>query len=202
MWQKGWLVAVVGMATLVGAGGCKRSGSDQAAAPAPAATAAATAEVVATAPLLHPCDILANASVAAAVAGSQAGLHVDDDEAAGISTCRWAVGDGAVVLQTFDPGPGALPHELRGATLDIVDVQRKDAASLVRLEKIDGVGDLAGAFVERPDSKRGIRKSGAVLMVQKGNRLAVLRIPQLAGGDRALALASMKKLGLEIASGL
>ncbi len=107
-----------------------------------------------------------------------------------------------MVLQVFDAGPGSLEHELRAASLELVDIRRPDAASVVRIEPLTGVGDQAGAYVERVDSKRGIRKSSAVLMVQKGNRLAVLRIPQLADGERTLALASMKKLGLEIAAGL
>ena len=72
----------------------------------------------------------------------------------------------------------------------------------VRIEQLTGIGDQAGAYVERLDSKRGIRKSSAVLMVQKNGHLAVLRIPQLADGDRGQALDAMKKLGLEIAARL
>ncbi|MEO5628689.1 MAG: DUF3558 family protein [Thermomonas sp.] len=179
--------------------GCKPEANDAAkpkTSPEPAAPAAVQA------PAVHPCALLADASVARVLAQAQPGKRDTADEASGISTCRWAVGDGAVVLQTFVPGPGALPRELRGSTLDIVDLQRKDAASLVRLEKIDGVGDLAGAFVEREDAKRGIRRSGAVLMVQRGDRLAVLRIPQLAQGDRDQALVELKSLGTEIAKAL
>ncbi len=192
--------SMMAMAILVGGAGCKRS--DQAVVPTPAVPAAATAIGEPTSPALHPCAILTDSSVALAVADAQAGQRVDDDEAVGISACRWPVGAGAVVLQVFDAGPGSLADHLRAASLEVVEFRRPDAASVVRLVPFDGVGDEAGAYVEQIDSKRGIRKSNAVLMVQKGNRLAVLRVPQLADGDRALALASMKKLGMQIASGL
>ncbi len=195
-------LAVVGMTIMVVAAGCKPTGSEQGAAPAPEAPVAATAEVVDARPVVHPCALLTDASVALAVADAQAGQHVDDDEYVGISTCRWPAGDDAVVLQVFDAGPGSLPHELRASSLDLVEMRRPDAASVVRIEQFTGVGDQSAAYVERLDSKRGIRKSSAVLMVQKANRLAVLRIPQLASGDREKALASMKVLGVEIAAGL
>ena len=71
-----------------------------------------------------------------------------------------------------------------------------------RVERFAGIADMAGAYVERADSKRGIRTSTAVLMVQRGGRLAVLRMPQLAEGDRDQVLLKLKTLGTEIAKGL
>ena len=201
MRQMTWLMVVT--VILVSAAGCTGSGPDQAVVATPAASAAAVAKVgePATA-AVHPCAMLANASVTLAVPGAQAGLPADEDAAVGISGCRWPVGAGVVTLQVFDAGPGSVENELRAASLEVVELKRPDAASLVRIESLTGIGDKAGAYVERIDSKRGIRKSGAALMVQNGNRRAILRIPQLADGDRALALASMKKLGTEIASAL
>lgn len=181
---------------LVGMSGCKPTApepvGDATDEPAPASAAAAK-------PALHPCDLLSDAAVAGAVRGAQPGQHDTGDEGYGIAACRWKAGDGAVALQVFDAGPGGLAHELRASTLENVDIQRPDAATLIRLEQLKGIGDLAGAYVERADAKRGIRTSNAVLMVQRGNRLAVLRIPQLANGDRDQALKTMRVLAEDIA---
>lgn len=182
----------------VGISGCKPTALE----PAPDAAAAAAPPTAADKPALHPCALLSDTAVAAAVAGAQAGQHDAGDEGYGIAACRWKAGDGAVVLQSFAAGPGALSQELRASTLENVDVRRPDAANLVRLVPLDGIGDLAGAYVERADAKRGIRRSNAVLMVQRGNRLAVLRIPQLADGDRDQALKVLRGLGADIAKGM
>ena len=181
---------------LVGLSGCKPTApklvGDATAEPAPSPAAAAK-------PALHPCDLLSDAAVAGAVPGAQPGQHDTGDEGYGIAACRWKAGDGAVALQVFEAGPGGLSHELRASTLENVDIQRPDAATLIRLEQLGGIGDLAGAYVERADAKRGIRRSNAVLMVQRGNQLAVLRIPQLADGDRDQALKTFRLLGEDIA---
>jgi hypothetical protein len=66
------------------------------------------------------------------------------------------------------------------------------------MERFDGIGDAAGAFVERADPARGIRRPYALLMVQRGNRLASLRIPRLATGDRAAALETLKGLAADL----
>jgi hypothetical protein len=193
-----WMVAL----TLLGVAGCKPGASDQSPKePAPAAPVA-MAEAATNTPAPLPCTLLADASVARAVPQAQPGKQDDSDQEYGVSACRWSVADGAVALQVMETGPGGLPHELRAASLEIVDVHRADAASLVRLEAFAGIADRAGAFVEHEDAKRGIRKAGAVLMVQHRSRLAVLRIPQLAQGDRNQALATLKTLGAEIAKGL
>ncbi len=181
---------------LLGMPGCKPTapeavgGATVEPAPSPAAVAK---------PALHPCDLLSDAAVAGAVPGAQPGQHDTGDEGYGIAACRWKAGDGGVALQVFEAGPGGLSNELRASTLENVDLQRPDAATLIRLEQLRGIGDLAGAYVERADAKRGILRSNAVLMVQRGNRLAVLRIPQLAEGDRDEALKAMRVLGEEIA---
>lgn len=192
----------VAVLLFVGMSGCKPgapgTGKEATATPAPSVTATATE----TKPLLHPCALLSDAEVAAVVPGAQAGQHDVGDEGQGIYACRWKVGDGAVMLQAFDAGPGALAPELRASSLEIVEIRRPDAAALVRLERFEGIGDMAGAYVERADAKRGIARSGAVLMVQRGGRLAVLRIPQLAEGDRDQALKSLQALGNGIAKGL
>lgn len=201
MRQMTWLMMAT--AILVGVAGCKGSGPDQAVVATPAAPAAVIAQVSEPpAPTVHPCKMLADASVARAVPGAQAGQPADEDAAVGISGCRWPVGAGAVMLQVFDAGSGSLALELRSASLELVEIRKPNALAVVRIEQLTGIGDQAGAYVERLDSKRGILKSGAVLMVQKGGHLAVLRIPQLADGDRVQALAAMKTLGLEVAASL
>lgn len=178
--------------------GCKPGAPE----PAPQATAKPAPSAAVVKPALHPCELLSDAEVAAVVAGAQPGKRDAGDENYGIAACRWSAGDGAVVLQAFDAGPGALAQELRSSTLEIVDIRRPDAAGLVRLERFDGIGDMAGAYVERTDPKRGIARSSAVLMVQRGGRLAVLRIPPLADGDRDQALKTMQALGTSIARNL
>lgn len=183
---------------LVGITGCKPAAPE----PAQGATAQPAAPPIAGKPVLHPCALLPDAAVAAVVPGAQPGQRDAGDEGYGITACRWSVGDGAVVLQVFDAGPGALAQELRSSTLEIVDIRRPGAATLVRLERFSAIGDTAGAYVERADAKRGIARSSAVLMVQRGNSLAVLRVPQIAEGDRDRALDALKTLGTEIAKGL
>lgn len=192
-----------GLAALlvVGVSGCKPATPEPANAAASKATPATTATAVGK-PALHPCDLLADAEVATVVPGAQPGQRDPGDEGYGISACRWKVGDGAVMLQSFDAGPGALAQELRASSLEVVEIRRPDAAGLVRLERFDGIGEMAGAYVERVDSKRGIARSSAVLMVQRGGRLAVLRMPQLADGDRDKALESLQALGASIAKGM
>ena len=198
MQRSAWgLVALL----LVGASGCKPATPEPVQGAATNASPATTATAVAK-PALHPCALLSDAEVAGVLAGAQPGQPDAGDEGYGISACRWKVGDGAVMLQAFDAGPGALAQELRSSTLEIVDIRRPDAATLVRLERFEGIGDMAGAYVERADSKRGIARSSAVLMVQRGGRLAVLRMPQLADGDRDEALESLKALGASIAKGM
>ena len=193
------LASSLAVLLLVGISGCK-PGTTETAQGAPATPAGAA--VAAAKPALHPCALLADATVAGVVAGAQPGQRDAGDESYGISACRWTAGDGAVVLQVFEAGPGALTRELRASSLEIVDMKRPDAASLVRLEQFDGIADMAGAYVERSDNKGGIRTSNAVLMVQSGDRMAVLRIPQLAEGDRKQALQALKTLGKDIAKGL
>jgi hypothetical protein len=154
------------------------------------------------APQRHPCQLLADATVAGLVAGAAAGQPETEDERYGISGCRWTTGEDPVLLQTFNAGPGALVGELRAAALEVVDIRRPDASTLVRLEQMEGIGDLAGGYVEAVDAERGIRRANAVLMVQRGQRLAVLRMPQLAQLDRPAALGEMRRLATEIAQGL
>lgn len=190
-----WTLGFTGF-LLVAVAGCKPGAGDSPRPPAPAAPAAPASSV------LHPCELLSNAAISGVVADAKPGRRDTGDEPHGISTCRWEAGDAAVVLQVFDAGPGALARELQGAALENVDLQREDAATLVRLEPFAGIPDYAGAFVERADTIRGITRSNAVLMVHRGNRLAVLRIPQLAEGDRDRALATLKELGTSIAKGL
>ena len=187
-------VGVMGL-LLAGLVGCKPTH--------PEATAVPTRQPPVTSkPALHPCSLLSDTAVAGVVAGAQTGQRDPADETLGISTCRWAVGEGAVVLQAYEVGPGALARELQSAALEIVDLRRPDAGSAVRLEHLAGIEDSAGAFVERTDADRGIRRAGAVLMVQRSGRLAVLRIPQVAEGDRDAGLRSLTALGAEIAEGL
>lgn len=195
MQRSAWGLAAL---LLVGMSGCKPATPEaaQGAIPQP------TASVVVDKPSLHPCALLSDAEVVAVVAGAQPGVRDTGDEGYGIYACRWKVGDGAVMLQAFDAGPGALAQELRASSLEIVEIRRPDAAALVRLERFEGIGDMAGAYVERADPKRGIARSSAVLMVQRGGRLAVLRIPQLADGDRDQALKSLRGLGASVAKGL
>lgn len=195
MQRSAWGLAAL---LLLGIAGCKQDAPE----PAPQASAKPAPSAAAVKPALHPCDLLSNAAVAGVVAGAQPGQRDDGDEAQGISACRWVVGAAAVTLQAYDAGPGALPSELRASSLEIIDIRRPDAASLVRVERFDDIADMAGAYVERADSKRGIRTSTAVLMVQRGGRLAVLRMPQLAEGDRDQVLLKLKTLGTEIAKGL
>lgn len=183
---------------LVGLSGCKPEAPE----PSTAAVAKpASATAVAT-PSLHPCALISDAEVAAAVPGAQPGVRDTGDEGYGVYACRWKAGEGAVLLQAFDAGPGALAPELRASSLEIVEIRRPDAAALVRLERFEGIGDVAGGYVERADAKRGIARSSAVLMVQRGGRLAVLRAPQLADGDRDQALKTLQSLGSKIAKGL
>ena len=183
---------------LVGIAGCKPGTGE---APQAASPAAPVSAATAT-PAPHPCQLLSDADVTSVVAGAKPGQRDAGDEASGISACRWAAGEGAVVLQVFTGGPGALARELRATSLEIVEIRHPDAATLVRLESFDGLGDMAGGFVERVDAKRGIRTSNAVLMVQRGDRLAVLRIPQIAEGDRDQGLKVLKSLGASIARSL
>jgi len=184
---------------LVGISGCKPAAPEvaQGAGGTPPPSAGGSRR-----PALHPGALLSDAEVAGVVAGAQPGVRDTGDEGYGIYACRWKVGDGAVMLQAFDAGPGALAQELRASSLEIIEMRRPDAAALVRLERFDGIGDMAGAYVERADAKRGIARSSAVLMVQRGGRLAVLRVPQLADGDRDRALTSLQTLGASIAKGL
>lgn len=186
---------------LLGVSGCKPAAPEAVqgttATPAPSTTATKVGK-----PVLHPCALLSDAEVAGVAAGAQPGVHDTGDEGYGIYSCRWKVGDGTVMLQAFDAGPGALAQELRASSLEIVEIRRPDAAGLVRLERFEGIGDMAGAYIERADAKRGIARSSAVLMVQRGGRLAVLRIPQLADGDREQSLKKMQVLGTSIAKGL
>lgn len=198
MQRSAWGLAAL---VLVGVSGCKPATPEPVQGAAAKASPATTAAAVAK-PALHPCALLSDVEVAGVLAGAQPGQPDAGDEGYGISACRWKVGDGAVMLQAFDAGPGALAQELRSSTLEIVDIRRPDAATLVRLERFDGIGDMAGAYVERADSKRGIARSSAVLMVQRGGRLAVLRMPQLADGDREQALESLKALGASLAKGM
>lgn len=188
------LVAIL----VVGASGCKPATPEAPRAdpahPAPAAGASKVAR--------HPCVLLTDAEIAAVVPSAQPGERDTGDEGYGIAACRWRVDAGAVMLQVFDAGPGALAQELRASSLEIVEIRRPDAAALVRLERFEGIGDMAGAYVERADSKRGIARSSAVLMVQSGGRLAVLRIAPLADGDRDQALKRLQALGVSLAERL
>jgi hypothetical protein len=179
---------------LVGTAGCKR----EAAVPPVEPPTKPMASPSAQAPPLDPCALLADDSVARVVPGSGQGTRDTADEGYGTYTCRWSGGPEPVVLQVFSAGPGGLPHELRAASLEIVDIKRPDAGTLVRMERFDGIGDAAGAFVERADPARGIRRPYALLMVQRGNRLASLRIPSLATGDRAAALETLKGLAADL----
>jgi len=183
---------------LVAMSGCKREPAPPTAAVPPKPLPGPPAQVVA----LDPCTLLADASVARVVPGAGTGERDAADEGYGTYTCRWTGGAAPVVLQVFTAGPGGVAHELRAASLEIVDVQRTDAGTLVRMEPFKGIADGAGAFVERADADRGVRRPYAMMMVQRGGRIASLRIPSLASGDRAAALDTLKGLAVEIAKRL
>lgn len=148
-----------------------------------------------------PCSLL-DADALSAFPGVLNGRRQHSDEAYGISTCAWNTEAGVVTLQTYGAGPGALVSELRAAALEIVDLKRPNAMAAVRLEPFQGIGDQAGGFTESVDAGRGVRRAGALVMVQKGQRLAVLRAPELARKDRKQALATLRILATRLAETL
>ena len=84
-----------------------------------------------------------------------------------------------------------------------IDPTMAGAGSQVRYETIGGIGDAAALVLEKADPKSGILADTAVLVMQRGDRRAVLFTgSSLAAGDRAAAIKTLETLGRHVAERL
>jgi hypothetical protein len=169
----------------------------------PVASAAKTESPTAGPPAAaSPCKLLTVAEVSAAAPHATAGKPDAADAANGVYACIWETAAGRVWLQAYLAGPSSVSTAILGHAPDLVDPSTKGAIDKVRIETFAGVGDGAMAIVEHADPARGILSSKAILVVKRGEYMATLFAPELALGDRAMALQKLQALGGQIASRL
>lgn len=149
-----------------------------------------------------PCNLLTVAEVSVAAPHATAGKPDAADAANGIYSCIWETAAGRVWLQAYRAGPSSVSMAILGHAPDLVDPSNKGALDKVRIETFPGVGDGAMAIVEHADPARGILSSRAILVVKRGDYMATLFAPELALGDRAMALQKLHTLGGQIVSRL
>jgi hypothetical protein len=149
-----------------------------------------------------PCNLLTVAEVSIAAPNATAGKPDAADAANGIYGCVWQTAAGRILLQAYLAGPSSVRTAILGHAPDLVDPSIKGAIDKVRIETFPGVGDGAMAIVEHADPARGILSSKAILVVKHGDYLATLFAPELALGDRGVALQKLQTLGGQIASRL
>jgi hypothetical protein len=189
--------------------GCSRNDQEQLAVAPPVGVASPVTNAegaVPTAPVVradHPCQLLTDAEVDAAFRGAATGKRDASLDKYGITTCMWTTPTDRFVVQILTTGSGSVADELRSRASGSVDPMMQGAMERVRFETVAGVGDEAMAIVERADASRGILSDTAVLVMQRGERRAVLFTGRsLAGGDRASALTSLETLGRSVAKRL
>lgn len=142
-----------------------------------------------------PCDFLADAAVRRVLPQAAAGVRDSSDDQYGITRCVWSMGVGQLSLQMFDAGLGAVDNEMQSRAFGLVNPRVANSVNTVRFETIQDVGDKALAVVEKTDARRGIVSGNAILVTQRGNRVAILMFPELANGKREDALQRLEALG-------
>ena len=124
----------------------------------------------------------------------------------GIAACSWyGTGKAPVVDVSVWDKSGAddtAESNLKSLAMGIADPTRPGTQAAVRIEKVAGLGENAFAIVEKADEARGILSNGALLSVQKNDRIATVASSYVAFDDRAKALDQLTALGKAVAARL
>lgn len=147
-------------------------------------------------PTDDPCKLVTDAEVGREFAQDTSGerSHALDKE--GIQTCQWGTPTGVFIVQIYQGKSHAVEEELRSRVSGSLDPVGPSAGDRVRYETLAGVGDQTMMVVEKADVPNGILDDTAVLVMRRGERMAILFTGgSLAGGNRASALKMLETLG-------
>jgi hypothetical protein len=143
-----------------------------------------------------PCKLLSDAEARQYFPKAKAGERERTREKYGITACIWDHPTGKLVLQlTLGAKPGSSREEAEGIAIGFTDPFNQAARKQIRFETVEGVGSEAVAVVEKADDKRGILSDAAYLYTQRGDVQLMVMAPDLARGDRAAALKTMREIG-------
>lgn len=147
-------------------------------------------------PTNDPCKLVTDAEVGRAFAQDTSGERSHALDSAGILTCQWDTPTGVFIVQIYRGKIYSVEEELRSRVSGSLDPVGPGTGDRVRYETLAGVGDQAMMVVEQADTQHGILADTAVLVMRRGERMAILFTGgALAGGDRASALKALETLG-------
>jgi hypothetical protein len=159
-----------------------------------AVSAPDTVATLAAGPVSDPCAMFTQSEVSESFAGAKAGTRNRGTDQYGVATCTWDTPTNTFVLQLFS-AKGSVEDELRARASGAVDPVKPGAGKNIRYEKFPGGGDDAMQVVEKGNADEGLFNDIVVLVMRKGDRMAVLFAHSLVDDDRTMTLASMAALG-------
>jgi uncharacterized protein DUF3558 len=185
------LIMLLGGALL---SGCTQQGPGTTDAVSPPATE--SADETSSLPTDDPCKLVTDAEVGRAFAQNTSGERSHALDSDGIFTCQWDTPTGVFIVQIYQGKVYPVEEELRSRVSGSLDPVGPGTGDRVRYETLANVGDQAMMVVEQADAQHGILADTAVLIMRRGERMAILFTGgSLAGGDRASALKALETLG-------
>jgi len=155
----------------------------------------------ASVPTDSPCALTSDAEVRQSFAGAKDGKRDHSLDQYRIATCTWDTPTNTFVVQIFK-AKGTVEDELRSRASGAIDPVKPGAGKSVRYEKVAGVAEDTMVSAEQADTAQGLFSDIAVLVIKRGDRMAVLFARSLIDGDRAKTLAALEALGRSAAGRL
>ena len=142
-----------------------------------------------------PCQLLTDAEVGQVFPGAKVGKR-ERNEGIGFVACTWNSPGGLLYVQIFNRNPNeSIESEIGLYTINFMTIMDLELAErIVRLEKVNNVGERALAAVEQADAQRHLQ-DGAVIVFDRGQRTIYIVAPRLAERGRAAALKVLEELG-------
>lgn len=198
------LSSIVTVSAIFAIAGCSNAASQE------KPPAAQSSPVVVPLPVVKvpdgdPCQLLTDAEVRQVFPDAKSGQRErKDDGPLSFGACKWSSPKSAGVLyvQIFNRKPNeSIESEIGLYTMNFITVPDFELARIVRLEKVNNVGERALAAVEQADAQRHLQ-DGAVIVFDRGERTIYIVAPQLARRERAAALKVLEELGRAVAKRL
>jgi hypothetical protein len=141
-----------------------------------------------------PCALNTDEEVRESFADAKAGERDHRLDKYGIASCTWDTPTNTFIVQIFK-AKGSVDDEIRSRASGFIDPVKAGAGEHVRYEKFPDAGDDAMLLVEKGNADEGVLNDVVMLVMRRGDQMAVLGASRLIDGDRTRTLAEMAALG-------
>jgi hypothetical protein len=154
----------------------------------------AVAADAAKGPTGDPCALNTDKEVRESFADAKAGERDHRLDKYGIASCTWDTPTNTYIVQIFK-AKGSVDEEIRSRATGFIDPMKPGAGAHVRYEKFPDGGDDAMLLVEKGNVDEGVLNDVVMLVMRRGDQMAVLGSSRLIDGDRTRTLAEIVALG-------